>query len=57
VLKVNVADCNALATVSKDLNLQVDTGWLNRLDEVFVSDEFNSAYRNFAPAHLYTSWG
>jgi hypothetical protein len=41
VLKGNIAGGNALAILWGDFNLQVDTGWLNGLGELFVSDEFN----------------
>jgi hypothetical protein len=53
VLKGKVADSNALATFSGDLNLQVDTGWLNRLGELLMSDVFNIVLIGILHQYIY----
>jgi len=53
VLKGKVADRNALTTLSGDFNLQVDTGWLNKLGELFVLDEFNIVHIGLLHQYIY----
>jgi len=53
VLTGKAADGNALATFFGYFNLQVDTGWLNRVGEFFVLDEISLLHIGILHQYVY----